>query len=323
MTRRFSFSLMLVRTWFAVAALVLGLLPLAVTGLAADDGEAADKKLPEITGTLKYHDKFPSDFVAARNVNVWLPASYARNLDERYPVIYMHDGQNLHDPKTSFLGVDWGVDEAMTKLIDADKIRAAIIVGIWNTPQRVQEYLPAEMIRSRPAPERESLFQELAKFGIKLDEKQLLSDQYLKFLVQELKPFIDKHYRTQPDRSQTFVMGSSAGALISLYAVSEYPEVFGGAGCVSTHWPIGNGLMIEYLQDRLPDPKTHRIYFDFGTEMLDKGYEPFQQKMDAVMAAAGYQQDRNWITRKFAGAEHSERSWRERVHVPLEFFLQK
>lgn len=311
------------RTRFVCVALLPVLLLLATACPAADGASASDQELPAITGTLKYHDKFPSDFVEARNVNVWLPPAYESNANERFPVIYMHDGQNLHDPKTSFLGVDWGVDEAMTKLIGAGKIQEAIIVGVWNTPQRVKEYLPAKMIRSQTAKQRDSLLQELAKVGMNLDEKQLLSDDYLKFLVQELKPFIDKHYRTKPDRSNTFVMGSSAGALISLYCVCEYPEVFGGAGCVSTHWPIGDGLMIEYIKDRLPDPKTHKIYFDFGTETLDKGYEPYQKKMDAAMEAAGYKNGSNWMTRKFAGAEHSERSWRARVHVPLEFFLGK
>src|SRR5262249_20224624 len=154
-----------------------------------------------------------------------------------------------------------GVDEAMTDLIRTGKIQEAIVVGVWNTPRRVQEYLPARMILSRkPGKEREAVFRELARSGIKIDEKGLLSDAYLKFMVEELKPFIDRIYRTKPDRGSTFIMGSSAGALISLYAVCEYPDVFGGAGCVSTHWPIGDGLMIEYVKDRLPDPKTHRLY---------------------------------------------------------------
>lgn len=306
---------------FIALVSVLGLFDFAC--FASDDPPGPDKPLPGITGTLKYHDKLASAFVDARNVNVWLPASYGRMPDERYPVVYMHDGQNLHDPKTSFAGVDWGVDEAMTALIDAGKIREAIIVGIWNTPKRVKEYVPAKMILSRPEQERETIFRQFAAVGLKLEEKQLLSDSYLKFLVKELKPMIDREYRTKTDCANTLIMGSSAGALISLYAVSEYPEVFGGSGCVSTHWPIGNGLMIEYIKDRLPDPKTHRIYFDHGTATLDQWYEPYQKKMDAVMVAAGYKQEHNWMTRKFDGADHSERSWRKRVHVPLEFLLRK
>jgi enterochelin esterase-like enzyme len=219
--------------------------------------------------------------------------------------------------------VDWGIDETMTRLIAERRIREAIVVGIWNTPKRREEYLPAKMFLSlKEGEEREAAFRGLADAGIVLDEASLLSDAYLRFLVTELKPFIDRTYRTLPGRDDTFIMGSSAGALVSLYAVSEYPEVFGGAGCVSTHWPVGNGMMIDYIKDRLPAPETHKIYFDFGTETLDRGYEPYQKLMDQAMEAAGYERDRNWMTMKFPGAEHSERAWRERVHVPLEFFLR-
>jgi predicted alpha/beta superfamily hydrolase len=118
-------------------------------------------------------------------------------------------------------------------------------------------------------------------------------------------------------------MGSSAGAMISLYAISEHPDVFGGAACLSTHWPLGDGVLVEYFKDKLPDPATHRIYFDFGTETLDKNYEPYQLKMDAAMEHRGYRDGTNWITCKFKGAEHSEKAWRRRVHIPLEFLLGK
>jgi predicted alpha/beta superfamily hydrolase len=288
----------------------------------ASQDSARPPAAPGVTGVVLHHRPFPSKHVAARNVDVWLPPSYAKETAKRYAVVYMQDGQNLFDPKTSFLGVDWGIDETMTLLIEEKKVREAIIVGIWNTPKRVQEYLPAKMLKDPKFAERRAkVFQELSRFGVKLEEKDLLADKYLKFLVEELKPFIDKTYRTKPGPAETFIGGSSAGALISLYAVSEYPQVFGGAACISTHWPIGDGLMIDDIRDRLPDPKTHKLYFDFGTETLDKGYEPYQEKMDAVLRARGYEKDRNWMTRKYPGAEHSERSWRERVHAPLEFLL--
>ena len=118
-------------------------------------------------------------------------------------------------------------------------------------------------------------------------------------------------------------MGSSAGALVSVYAIAEYPNIFGGAGGISTHWPVGDGIVIDYLHDHLPDPRSHRLYFDFGTKTLDAAYEPYQRKMDEVMRKAGYKEGNNWITRKFAGDEHSERAWRKRVDVPLTFFLHK
>ncbi|HJW46870.1 MAG TPA: alpha/beta hydrolase-fold protein, partial [Lysobacter sp.] len=154
-----------------------------------------------------------------------------------------------------------------------------------------------------------------------LPAASIVSDDYLKFVVTELKPFIDATYRTRKGRDDTFVMGSSMGGLISLYAVAEYPEVFGGAGAVSTHWPIGDGIVIDWLGAHLPSPRNHRIYYDFGTATLDAQYEPYQRRMDALMPAHGYVEGRNWTTRKFEGAEHSERAWRARVDVPLVFLL--
>ncbi|MCM3902846.1 MAG: alpha/beta hydrolase-fold protein [Pyrinomonadaceae bacterium] len=267
-----------------------------------------------VTGNLKRHERFTSTYVDPRNVDVWLPPGYEQNKSRRFSVVYMHDGQNLFDPKLSFIGVDWGIDETMTRLIGEGKIREAIVVGVWNTPKRVLEYLPQKAMVNSTWPLK-------GIPALRLD--QIVSDNYLKFLVTELKPFIDSTYRTRADRKDTFIMGSSAGALISVYTIAEYPNVFGGAGCISTHWPVGDGIVIDYLKDHLPDPKTHEFYFDFGTETLDAGYEPYQRKMDELMRKAGYKEGKNWITRKFAGDEHSERAWRKRVDVPLIFFLHK
>jgi predicted alpha/beta superfamily hydrolase len=140
-------------------------------------------------------------------------------------------------------------------------------------------------------------------------------------MVEELKPFVDRTFRTEPGEAHTFVMGSSIGALISAYAVAEYPGVFGGAACLSTHWPAGDGAVIAYLRGHLPDPASHRFYFDHGTETLDARYAPFQAQMDEVMKAHGYRQGVNWITRVFPGADHSEASWSKRVDIPLAFLL--
>ena len=237
----------------------------------------------------------------------------------------MQDGQNLFDPTKSFIGVDWGVDEAMTHLIAENKIPDALVVGIWNTPNRTKEYLPTRPFREHlNSSGRDAVFKELAKGGgTQLTVDDLLSDQYLKFLVTELKPFIDKTYRTHPECASTFIMGSSAGALISLYAICEYPQVFGGMGSVSGHYPLGDGMLIDAFRHQFPDPRCHKLYFDFGTETLDKSYEPYQWRMDAAVAERGYTRGCNWLTCKFAGADHSERSWRARVDIPLEFFLRK
>ena len=284
--------------------------------LSCSKGKVAEEEqLPGVVGRVNHHKEFPSDYVEPRNVNVWIPADYERSHQKRYSVVYMHDGQNLFDPKTSFIGVDWGIDEIMTRLIGERKVNGAIVVGIGNTPRRISEYMPQKPVENMMPSERKSEY---------IREKgEPISDLYLKFIVKELKPFIDSTYRTLPEREHTFIMGSSMGGLITIYAICEYPEVFGGAGCVSTHWPAGDGIVIEYLKESLPDPKTHKIYFDYGTETVDAEYEPYQMRVDTVMQDAGYTQGENWIAKKFPGHEHSERAWRKRVHIPLMFFLEK
>ncbi len=257
----------------------------------------------------------PSKFVAPRRVDVWLPPGYDANAAERYPVVYLHDGQNLFDPATSYGGVPWSADVAMARLMAARLTRGAIIVGVWNTGARFAEYLPQKAVSATAYADLVAQF--------KLSPAPPQGDAYLKYLVTELKPFIDRSYRTRPERAHTFTMGSSMGALISAYALCEYPEIFGGAGCVSIHWPLGDGMAIDWFARHLPKPGAHRLYFDFGTETLDATYEPYQRRVDAVMRAAGYREGVDWLTCKFAGAEHSERSWRERVDIPLAFLLGK
>jgi enterochelin esterase-like enzyme len=112
------------------------------------------------------------------------------------------------------------------------------------------------------------------------------------------------------------------GGLISLYAIEQYPDVFGGAGCVSTHWPAGGPDLVDALGAALPPAGRHRLYFDFGTAGLDAEYEPLQQRMDNHLRAAGYTEGVDWRTIKFPGADHNEPAWRSRVHVPLRFLLR-
>jgi predicted alpha/beta superfamily hydrolase len=266
-------------------------------------------------GTINHYENFYSRFVDFRNVDVWLPPEYRLQSGDRYPVLYMHDGQNIFDQPAAFGGESWRVDQAMTRLIDDRKVRAAIVVGVWNSPIRWREYMP-QKVYEMPA------LQKHHPFILEQAGGPPVSDAYLRFLVDELKPFIDSKYMTLPSQQNTFVMGSSMGGLISLYAVSEYPQVFGGAGCISTHWSAGREEMVTEMARHLPDPSDHKLYFDFGTETLDAQYEPYQRRMDEHLHKAGYCENENWVTLKFEGAEHSERSWRERVHIPLAFLLK-
>ncbi len=165
-----------------------------------------------------------------------------------------------------------------------------------------------------------------------------LSDGYLSFIVHELKPRIDREFRVKTDRANTAIMGSSMGGLISLYAIDEYPQIFGGAGMVSTHWPLflpaqeGQSITDEeyeavssaferYLAPALPSPKSHKLYFDHGSETLDATYARYQKRVDAVVARRGYRQGINWISRNFPGQAHNEISWASRVDIPLRFLL--
>ncbi len=271
-------------------------------------------QLSDGTGHINRHADFASRYVAPRHVDVWCPYGVAAPSATRYPVIYMHDGQNLFDPALSFIGVDWGMDEAMTRLIRDTGHPGAIVVGIWNSPLRWREYMPHKPLAT-PSGRR------LLPRFIEQAGGEPLSSEYLRFIVEELKPFIDQNYPTLPEPGHTLVMGSSMGGLISLYALIEYPDVFGGAGCLSTHWPIGDEFMVTFLGKSLPMAGQHRLYFDHGTETLDHDYEPYQRLMDNFVRASGYEAGRDWLTRKFGGAEHSERAWRARISIPLAFLF--
>jgi pimeloyl-ACP methyl ester carboxylesterase len=155
------------------------------------------------------------------------------------------------------------------------------------------------------------------------------ADNYLRFLVQELKPAIDKRYATRTDASGTFIMGSSMGGLVSVYAMCEYPAVFGGAAGLSTHWvgirTANAGLPLaafNYLHDHLPDPLGHRLYQDHGTVELDALYAPYQVFVDALVRDRGFT-DVNYASRVFEGKGHNEEAWAARLEIPILFLMGK
>lgn len=269
-------------------------------------------------GKISYqrYPDFPSRFVVPRNVDVWYPPDYAEHFDRRYPVIYMHDGQNLFDPAVAYAGATWGIAETLSELRERDKnFRGVIVVGIWNIgDDRRREYMPQKPLETTEAASLRTEF-------VAQTKGEPFSDNYLRFIVEELKPFIDQTYRTIPDQPDTIIMGSSMGGLISLYALVEYPEIFGKAGCLSTHWTIGGDLLVDYLGNALPPSGKHKLYFDFGTVGLDGEYEPYQRRMDYLLQAAGYIQGEDCLTLKFEGEEHSEQAWQKRLATPLQFLL--
>lgn len=288
-------------------------------------------QLPSVSsGTLKRHESFYSHYITARHIDVWLPEGYS--VTKKYSVLYMHDGQMLFDSATTWNKQTWDADDVITKLLQENMINDIIVVGIWNGgTTRHTDYFPQKPFESLTLEQKEKIFTAARENGNSVfNEQKINSDNYLKFLVKELKPFIDKNYSTYKDRSHTFIAGSSMGGLISMYAICEYPKVFGGAACMSTHWPgifsmEGNPIpdaFINYLKTKLPDPKKHKIYFDYGTATLDALYPPLQQKADEVMKEKGFT-GKNWITKEFPGEDHSEKAWHKRLHIPLTFLLGK
>jgi predicted alpha/beta superfamily hydrolase len=225
-----------------------------------------------------------------RHAIVWMPPGYddepARS--RRYPVLYMHDGQNLFDPRSSATHVDWGVDETIGRLVADGKMEPIIVVGVFNTIDRQKEYSPWER-----------------------------GADYARFLAEELKPMIDAQYRTQRGPEATGVMGSSMGGLISLYLGWKHPDIFSRVGAISTHFPWNAGQIIRDIDATRDYSRSARVYFDFGTETLDATYEPFQQEMTAVFEAMGWKQPGDFVVYKAVGASHLESAWRARLHLPM------
>jgi len=279
-------------------------------------------------GTLVDLGIVKSAYADPRHVQVWLPSGYRAD-GPKYAVLYMHDGQNLFDKKTAGYGMEWQIDETLDELIKEKQVRPTIVVGIWNTPKRLQEYLPARAFNGLPSSYRAKI---KALYG-----GDPLGDGYLKFVVRELKPMIDKRFNVRTDRDNTVIMGSSMGSLASLDAIDQYPQVFGAAGMMSTHWPLfmtADGKSVSdqeyevvsaaferYLSAALPDPRTHRLYFDHGSESLDAIYARYQKRVDAVVQRRGYRKFANWMSLSFPGEKHNEISWASRVAVPLQFLL--
>lgn len=291
-------------------------------------GINAQNQLPKVSsGIIERIDSFPSRFVTARNIDIWLPEGY--DPQNKYAVLYMHDGQMLFDSALTWNHQSWEVDEVAGRLIKNKSTPPFIVVGIWNGgATRHSDYFPQKPFDNLTQEQKDTVIAQLQRAGKTKELFQPQSDKYLQFLVKELKPYIDKNYATLRDRKNTLIAGSSMGGLISLYATCEYPDVFGGAACLSTHW-IGSFTTVNnpvpeaffsYMQQSLPSPKHHKIYFDYGDKTLDALYPPFQLKADSIMRMKHFNH-KYWKTLFFQGDDHSEKSWSKRLKIPLTFLL--
>lgn len=281
-------------------------------------------------GTVVRIEDLISSYVPQRNIDVWLPLDY--NTNKKYAVLYMHDGQMLFDSSTTWNKKSWLMQESITKLIKENKINEVIVVGIWNGGERRHsEYFPQKPFEMLSFDQKASIKEAVRKNNSSIfNNYEINSNNYLKFIVEELKPYIDKNFSTKTNASNTFIAGSSMGGLISMYAICEYPNVFGGAICMSTHWPgifeMENNpipaAFLQYLNEKLPSAQNHKIYFDCGDQALDALYPPLQNKVDELMRKKGYTQ-KSWMTKYFKNQDHSEGAWSGRVQIPLQFMLQK
>lgn len=245
------------------------------------------------TGDIRVHPKVHSkELNNDRDILVWLPPGYDKDTDRRYPVLYMHDGQNVFDAATSFAG-EWRADETAEKLIAEGKIEPLIIVGIANTKDRMSEYTPIG-------------FRDVAPKG----------DAYARFVVQEVKPFIERTYRTLPGRENAAVGGSSLGGLISLYIAGTYPDQFAKAAVLSpaVSWD-GKRLYPDNL--KLTQAK---VWLDSGTAE-GESLVPDVRTLSKLLENQGLQPDKGYVLKIFEGAQHNEPAWADRFDQVLQFLF--
>jgi predicted alpha/beta superfamily hydrolase len=260
-----------------------------------------------LTGDIRFHKSFHSKILNNdRDVVVYLPPGYESNKSKRYPVLYLHDGQNLFDGATSFIpGKEWRVDETAQALIIARRIEPLIIVGINNAgKERIDEYTPAP--------------DEKYKMGGK-------ADLYGRMLVEELKPFIDSTYKTRKDAGHTGIGGSSLGGLVSLYLALKYPDVFGRAAVVSPSVWFANKQIVQYAEALKSKPHV-RIWMDMGTKEGRTRDDALQSVVDArllkdTLVKKGWRPGKDLTYFEAQGAEHNETAWAERVGQILEFLF--
>jgi predicted alpha/beta superfamily hydrolase len=280
-------------------------------------------------GIINRIDSFPTKFISPRTIDIWLPSDYSKS--KKYSVIYMHDGQMLFDATTTWNKQEWRIDDVINKLSVENKIENVIVVAIWNIPTlRHTDLFPKKSLENLTKEQQDVILEKAQKFGYTFTFETVNSDNYLKFIVEEVKPFVDANFSVYTDANHTAIMGSSMGGLISIYAICEYPQVFGKAACLSTHWigfrefennPIPESFF-SYMKEKLPNPKTHKLYFDYGTETLDADYLKYEYRVDEILKEKGYDST-NSKNLKFEGENHSEASWQKRIHIPIEFLFGK
>ncbi|MXP31911.1 hypothetical protein GRI94_08755 [Erythrobacter jejuensis] len=261
-----------------------------------------------------------------QRVTIWLPEGYDTS-ERRYRVLYMHDGHNLFDLENSNFQKIWEADTAMLKLVRDEVIEPHIIVGIWAPGEdRYRQYLPQFV-------EEQARGDLAASMRENTMGRPVVSARYLEWIADELKPRIDTEYRTRSGAQDTAIMGSSMGGIMSCYAIAARPDVFGKAGCVSSHWPIAlpaeaereqaTRIWTNWFAENLGEPKGRRIWMDHGTATLDAYYPPYQAAVDEAFEQAGWIRGQDFESRSYEGAEHDENAWADRLPEILTWLLSE
>ena len=256
-----------------------------------------------LTGNIQQHPQFESRILRnRRDILVYLPRGYGRSMRERYPVLYLHDGQNVFDAATSFAGVEWGVDEAAQRLIRRRLLEPLIIVAVANLGKlRIHEYAPSRGVIETTA--------------TRTKRSRGLLHRYGRFLSEELKPFIDRHYRTRPEAEFTGLGGSSLGGLATLTLGLWYPHVFNRLAVLSPSvwW---DDCVIYRILEKVKEKPPLKIWLDTGTN--EPGWERARELRDRLVEK-GWRVDDDLEFIEVQGADHNERAWGERFEAVLRY----
>ena len=299
----------------------------AAPSMAADD---PTNMIPNISeGRVMAWPALDGGAAGKMTVWVWLPPEYEAAKHKRFPVLYMHDGQNLFDKSLTKFNQEWGMDEAIPRMVRQGDLRSWIVVGVQSPKARYHALFPQKIFPLLSAEFKQRIE------GLETGDPKgpLTGDDYLKFLVGTVKVRVDREFRTLKGAEDTAVMGSSMGGLMAFYAMAEYPQVFGQAAAVSMHIPLAGvergddharwateaiDAFRRYLPMSTMKPGRNRLYIDHGTATLDEAYAPYSKTFIPMLDAAGWTGS-SLMFRTYAGAEHNETAWSQRVDIPLAF----
>lgn len=244
----------------------------------------------KVTGDLRHHRHLRAPGMPARDIAVWVPRFYDLQKRRDYPVLYLNDGQDLFDPSIAEGGRDWGVDEALARLIDEETIEPMIVVGIYSTEDRLNDFEPGRG-----------------------------GEDYMRFIVEAVKPLVDRRYRTRPGRQHTYVGGAAMGGVIAFATAWSYPEVFGAAISLSPAFRVeGRTDVFPWFEARVEEsPLPVFFYLDSGSQGVDALVRPGVEAMADHLKAWGYRPERHYVLVRDLDAHHGPAAWSKRFPAAL------